>query len=118
VGRPAGRALRIALADDLQAEAGRAYCNIHAIYCDQRRFADAEPFYADAIAYYDEHDVTTYATFLRSQRTGTLEKTGHWDEALALSREILDGAAPSPLIRQCPLYRIGTILARRGDPGA
>ena len=37
---------------------------------------------------------------------------------MALSQEILDRAAPSPLIRQCPLNRIGTIRARRGEPGA
>ena len=111
-------ALQIALAEGLPSAAGRAYCNIYALYCGQRRFADAEPFYPAGVAYCDEHDMTTYATFLRSQRTGTLEKTGRWDEALALSREILDRAAPSPLIRQCPLNRIGTILARRGEPGA
>ena len=35
-----------------------------------------------------------------------------------MSREILDRAAPSPNIRLCPLNRIGTILARRGEPGA
>ena len=112
------RALQIALAEGLQAEAGRAYCNIYTMHCGQRRFADAEPFYADGIAYCDERDLATYGTFLRSNRTGTLEKTGHWDEALALSQEILDRAAPSPLIRQCPLNRIGTIRARRGEPGA
>jgi DNA-binding CsgD family transcriptional regulator len=50
--------------------------------------------------------------------TGALEKRGRWDEALAMSREILDQAAPSPIIRLCPTNRIGTILARRGEPGA
>ena len=112
------RALQIALAEGLQAEAGRAYCNIFTTYCGQRRFADAEPYYADGIAYCDEHDLATYATFLRSNRTGTLEKTGHWDEALALSREILERAAPSPLIRQCPLNRPGLpVRGRAGLPG-
>ena len=47
-----------------------------------------------------------------------LEKTGRWDEALALSREILDRVAPAPVTRLCPLNRIGTILGRRGDPQA
>jgi DNA-binding CsgD family transcriptional regulator/tetratricopeptide (TPR) repeat protein len=111
-------ALRIALAEGLQAEAGRAYSNIYAMHCDQRRFADAEPFYTEGIAYCDEHDIATFGTFMRSNRTGALEKTGRWDEALALSREILDRAAPSPIIRLCPMNRIGTILARRGEPGA
>ena len=111
-------ALRIALTENLPTEAGRAYCNFYTLYCDQRRFAEAQPLYADGIAYCDDHDMTTFGTFLRSNRTSELEKTGRWDEALAMSREILDRAAPSPNIRLCPLNRIGTILARRGEPGA
>ena len=45
-----------------------------------------------------------------------LEQTGRWDEALALSQEILDMTALAPATRVCPLHRTGTILARRGDP--
>jgi len=36
---------------------------------------------------------------MRSEHTGILEKTGHWDEALALSREILEQTAPAPVTR-------------------
>jgi DNA-binding CsgD family transcriptional regulator/tetratricopeptide (TPR) repeat protein len=112
------RALRLALAGGLHSEAGRAYCNYYASYCGQRRYAEAEPVYAEGTAYCDEHDATTFATFLRSEHTGMLEKTGRWDEALALSREILERSAPAPVTRLCPLNRIGTILGRRGDPQA
>jgi len=112
------RALQLALAGGLHGEAGRAYCNYYATCCSQRKFADAEPLYADGTAYCDEHDVTSFGTFLRSEHTGMLEKTGRWDEALALSREILERAAPAPVTRLCPLNRIGTILGRRGDPQA
>jgi DNA-binding CsgD family transcriptional regulator/tetratricopeptide (TPR) repeat protein len=112
------RALRTALDAGLQGEAGRAYCNYYAIYCGQRKFAAAEPLYAAGIAYCDEHDITTYATFMRSERTGVLEKTGRWDEALTLSREILERVAPAPVTRLCPLTRVGTILGRRGDSEA
>lgn len=88
------RALRIALDEGLQAEAGRAYCNYYATYCSQRQFAAAEQLYADGIAYCDDHDIATYGTFLRSERTGTLEKTGRWDEALALCQDILERSEP------------------------
>jgi len=111
------RALHIALTEGLGAETGRAYCNIHAMHCDQRRYADADRYYAEGIAYCDEHDMATFGTFLRSNQTGALDKRGRWDEALAMSREILDRADPSPIIRLCPTNRIGTILARRGEPG-
>ena len=88
------------------------------MHCSLRQFGDAEQVYLDGIAYCDEHDIATYATFLRSGRTDALERTGRWDEALAMGGEILDLAAPSPIIRLCPLSRIGMILARRGEPGA
>ena len=112
------RALRIALDEGLQAEAGRAYSNYYATYCSQRQFAAAEQLFADGIAYCDDHDITTYGTFLRSERTGMLEKTGRWDEALALCQDILDRAAPAPVTRLCPTTRAGTLMARRGEATA
>jgi DNA-binding CsgD family transcriptional regulator/tetratricopeptide (TPR) repeat protein len=112
------RALRIALDEGLQAEAGRAYCNYYATYCGQRRFAEGEQLYADGVAYCDEHDIATYGSFLRSERTGMLEKTGRWDEALALCQDILDRAAPAPITRLCPTTRAGALMARRGEATA
>ena len=112
------RALRIALDEGLQAEAGRAYSNYYATHCSQRQFAAAEQLFADGIAYCDDHDITTYGTFLRSERTGMLEKTGRWDEALALCQDILDRAAPAPVTRLCPATRAGTLMARRGEATA
>jgi tetratricopeptide (TPR) repeat protein len=112
------RALRIALDHNLHAAAGRAYCNFYSLYGHVRQFADGDWVYADGTVYCDERDITTYATFLRSERTKMLEQTGRWDEALALSREILDMPALAPATRVCPLNRTGTILARRGDPAA
>jgi tetratricopeptide (TPR) repeat protein len=47
-----------------------------------------------------------------------LEKTGRWDEALALCLDILDRAAPAPITRLCPTTRAGTLLARRGEASA
>ena len=108
---------RIALDQNLHAAAGR-YCNFYSLYCHVRQFAEGEWVYADGIVYCDDHDITTYATFLRSERTRMLEQTGRWDEALAVSQEILDMPVLAPATRVCPLNRTGTILARRGDPAA
>jgi hypothetical protein len=55
---------------------------------------------------------------MRSERTGMLEKTGRWDEALALCQDILDRAAPAPTARLCPTTRAGTLMARRGEATA
>ena len=81
------------------------------------RIRRGEPYYTDGVAYCDEHDLTSYWIFLRSQRTNMLERTGRWDEAVAVAGDLLLRGGPSPGIRLCPLNRLGTIQARRGEPG-
>ena len=73
------QALDIALHKGLDEQAGRAFANLYATYCAQRRFVEGEPFYLDGIAYCDEHDLTTWASSLRGERIRVLEKTGRWD---------------------------------------
>jgi DNA-binding CsgD family transcriptional regulator len=111
------RALRIALSAGLQAQAGRAYCNLYSNFNSQRRFAEGERYYTDGVAYCDDNDITSYSIFLRSERTSVLERTGRWDEALAICAELLNRGGPAPIVRLCPLNRMGMILARRGGPG-
>jgi DNA-binding CsgD family transcriptional regulator/tetratricopeptide (TPR) repeat protein len=110
------RALDIALREGLAEQAGRAFANLYATYCAQRRFADGEPYYLDGIAYCDEHDMTTWASSLQGERTSALEKTGHWDEAVTLGADLLS-RNPSPINRVYPLTEIGLIRGRRGEPG-
>jgi DNA-binding CsgD family transcriptional regulator/tetratricopeptide (TPR) repeat protein len=111
------RALDIALSAGLPAQAGRAYANLYATHRAQYEFAAAEPYYADGVAYCDEHDLRFYGNFLRSERTSFLEKTGRWDEALAVCAELLREGGPSQVVRLCPLNRAGMIGARRGSAG-
>lgn len=111
------RALDIALTEGLEAQAARAYCNLCGMYGDQRRFAEAEPYFADGIAYCDERDLYSYSTFLRGEQANVLERTGRWAEAAAVSTELLSKAGPSPVNRLCALKRLGLIRARLGEPG-
>ena len=115
---PLERALEIAMAKGLQEQAGRAFANLHVLYCGELRFTEAEPYFADGVAYCDEHDIGTFGICLRGEHTHTLEMLGRWDEAAALSRELLTRSQASPVNRISPLTSLGTILARRGEPGA
>jgi DNA-binding CsgD family transcriptional regulator len=112
------RALDIAMSARLPEQAGRAFTNICSMYADHRQFAEAERYFAQGVAYCDEHDITTYARCLRSDRITALERTGLWAEAGALSLELLSRRNPSPLNRLNPLRLLGLIGARRGEPGA
>jgi DNA-binding CsgD family transcriptional regulator len=112
---PLSRALDIAVFGGLQEQAGRAYTNICSAYGARREFAEAERHFTAGVAYCDEHDITTYARCLRSDRITVLERTGRWAESVALSQELLSRPSPSPLNRLVPLVLIGMIRARRGE---
>ena len=112
------RALDVALSAGLDNWAGRAFGNLYCMYAGQRRFAEAERYFIDGVAYCEEHDVDSFAAFLRGERAAALERTGRWDEAVALSTELLARADLSPLYRVRPLQVLGIIRARRGEPGA
>ena len=86
-------------------------------YCGQRRFDEAERCFAEGIAYCDEHDIGTYSTCLRGERTGALEKTGRWEESASLSVELLADGGASPVNQINPLTSLGRIRARRAAPG-
>ncbi|HEY1918605.1 MAG TPA: AAA family ATPase [Streptosporangiaceae bacterium] len=115
---PLNRALEIALSGHLHRETARAYANLYAGYCGERKFAAAEPYFTDGIAFTDQHDLTKSSTFLLCERLSALEQTGGWDEAAALGAQLLERAGASTVNRLRPLEVLGMIRARRGEPGA
>ena len=82
---PMHRALEMAIAGGFEDQVGLTFGNIHDSYCQARRFAEAERYYVDGLAYCDEHDITAYSNWLRDDRTITLERLGRWDESLGPS---------------------------------
>jgi DNA-binding SARP family transcriptional activator len=110
------RALELARVGGHHDQVGRAYTNLCSLHADRREFAEVQWYLAEAVAYCDEHDLTTYVTCLRGEQANLLERTGHWDEASALSRELLAHAGPSPASRLGTLIRLGAMGARRGEP--
>ena len=111
------RALQIAITEGLQTQAGRAYANMHALYCRQRRFDEAERCFAEGIAYCDEHDIGTYSACLRGERTSALEMTGRWEESASLGIELLADGGASPVNRINPLTSLGQGPRAAGAPG-
>jgi DNA-binding CsgD family transcriptional regulator/tetratricopeptide (TPR) repeat protein len=111
------QALEIAVAANLEDQAGRAFANLHDIYCARRQFAEASRWFADGVAYTDEHDISTYGSCLRGEHASALVKTGRWDEAAALSEEVLDRIVAPTINRLNPLISLGRVRARRGEAG-
>jgi DNA-binding CsgD family transcriptional regulator/tetratricopeptide (TPR) repeat protein len=112
------RALQIAVSGHFEAQAGRSFTNLYTMYCAQGRFAEAERYYLEGIAYCEEHDIGTYATCLRGERAGSLAKTGQWKDAALIAAEVLERVGASPINRLSPLITLGQLRARRGEAGA
>ena len=113
------RALATALAGRHQDAAARAYVNLCVIAIEQCRFADAQRYLAEGIAYCDEHGATTYASRLRGEQANLCERAGRWDEAVALTHTLFRAVEVdvSPVNRLRGLILLGVIRARRGEAG-
>src|ERR1700760_4881591 len=114
---PMGRALDLALAGPNDVVTGRAYANFFANYVADRDFAPAERYFTDGVAWCDDRDLASLATFIRGERASMLVRTGRWDEATAVAGDLLGRGGPSSGTRLGPLTALGTIRARRGDAG-
>ena len=109
------RALEVAIAAQLEEPAGRAYANLQAVLSSEYRFADAERYYVEGLAYAEEHDIGVTGTCLVGGQVWCLEKRGRWDDAEALSLPILDRADVSPVNRMSFVMALSQIYARRGQ---
>jgi DNA-binding CsgD family transcriptional regulator/tetratricopeptide (TPR) repeat protein len=115
---PLTRALDIAISNGLDEQAGRAFTNLFGMHIAQLEFAAANRYLESGIAFCDEHDISTYATCLRGGKSGALVQLGQWDEAEALSQQLLVTCGPSSINRIAPLQSLATMHARRGEPDA
>ncbi|HEX2307626.1 MAG TPA: AAA family ATPase [Jatrophihabitantaceae bacterium] len=114
---PMRRALRIALEHGLQQQAGRSYANLTEYLMTDFRLAEAEPMFLEALAYCDEHDVSTYGNCVRGHYALALLDQGRWGEALHEAQTVLATRA-SPINRLTSLIAAGMVNARRGFPAA
>ncbi|MEU8659148.1 ATP-binding protein [Actinoplanes philippinensis] len=108
-------ALDLARTHALEEKAARAYSNLYGLLTCERRYAEAEPYYVDGVAYCHEHDVTSFGTCLHGERTVSLARTDRWEEAVALGGRLLTRVEASPINRISPLLGVATVRARRGD---
>ncbi len=82
---PMHRALEMAIAGGFEDRAGLTFGNIHDRYCQARRFAEAERYYVDGLAYCDEHDITA------AQQLAPRRPDHHTGKARALGRVVGPG---------------------------
>jgi DNA-binding CsgD family transcriptional regulator len=114
----ATRSLEIALSAGLHEQASRAHGNYQCGLNAVREFERAEEVFVAASAYCEEHEIYTDLGNPRGEFGTVLERSGRWDEAVALCAESGPNSGPSPFSRLDALIVLGVILARRDEPGA
>lgn len=112
------RALQIALDADVQEAAGRAYSSLQEASICLHRFDEADRYYAEGMAYCDERELGVFSTCLTGGRASALLKVGRWDEAAAVSAQMLSRPGISPVNRMNPLIAMGAVLGRRREENA
>ena len=110
-------ALDLAVEHKFPDQTGRGYANLQAMLVDEMRYAEAEHFYREGMAYCDEHDNHTSGLCLAGGQAQVLMVTGRWAAVEEIAQGPLSGDRSSPINRVTFLVPLGLQRARRGVPG-
>lgn len=109
------RSLQLALAQDPPAMAAGCYQGLVWFAAMHRQFSYVERYLPEALTFCDEHELVWAAHGMKQARCVELAHRGHWSEATELATTLL-GESPSLVDQIQPLYVLGRLRARRGDP--
>jgi tetratricopeptide (TPR) repeat protein len=110
------QALEIALDAGLQESAGLAYVNLHEGASRLNMFAEAERYYAEGMAYCEEHELSVYSVCMPGWRAVTFGLLGRWSEAADISARMLDRQSMSPVNRLNPCVSWAASAAAAAKP--
>ena len=107
-------AVRFATAAGASEQAGCAFGYLADRLQMQRRFAEADHWYREGMAYCERHDIATWRYCLEAHHGAALLEEGRWQEAVEISTRVLTRSVISPENRVAALLVLGAVLARRG----
>jgi len=112
------QALKVALEQNLEEHAGRAFVGL-VWWCPRGRWYEtADEYIAPGLEYCTERGLDMWRHFLLATRARSLLDRGEWDEAADSASVVVRDPASSPVPRIVALSTLGLIRARRGDPEA
>jgi DNA-binding CsgD family transcriptional regulator len=94
-----------------------AYMCLESVCIRLQRFEDAERWFSAGMALGERRELRSLTRCMRAERAEMLLLLGKWDEAAELCEEVLAIPDVAPWNQFYPLRVIGTIRARRGEPG-
>jgi DNA-binding CsgD family transcriptional regulator len=100
--------------DDRQV--ANAYVNLGSAYGEIYRFADADRYLAEGIAYCTERDLDQSGLYVMAWQALSHLYQGRWSEAADAAALVLRPAGAAAINRIMALIALGRVRARRGDP--
>jgi DNA-binding CsgD family transcriptional regulator/tetratricopeptide (TPR) repeat protein len=111
------QAVRVAAEAKSDQQLCSAYLGLESACVSLQRFAEAERYFSAGMVIGEQRELRCTTRCMRAERADMLLHLGKWDEAAELCTEILAIPDVAPWNQFYPLRIIGTIRARRGEPG-
>src|SRR5499427_7207276 len=111
------QSLDMALADEAQEHAARAYTNLGHNYLRNRSFAEADRYLRAGITYCTDRDLDTWRLYMSAWLAHSLAEQGRYAAAEQYLTDILRYPHLSPVTRVCALTVAGVLATRRGRDG-
>ena len=111
------QSLDMALADDAQEHAARAYTNLGGIHIQSRLFREADRYLQAGIGYCTDRDLDTWRLYMNAWLAHSLAEQGQYALADRCLADILRHPHVSPITQVSALPVAGVLAARRGQDG-
>jgi transcriptional regulator with XRE-family HTH domain len=112
------RSLELALDNDLEEHAARAYTSLSSVAGRHFELDYADRYLDAGLAYCSEHDLDSWLVYMQGWQARMRMLRGHWAHAVELAQTVLARPQLSPVSRINVLTVLGVIQARRGEPDA
>jgi DNA-binding CsgD family transcriptional regulator/tetratricopeptide (TPR) repeat protein len=110
--------LRLALANNFQEHAARAFTNLASTALRLRDYKFGKRYLDSCIAYTTEHDLLWAKLYMITWRARAHFEQGEWDKAADDADSVLSVYRVSPITKINALAVLGHLRVRRGDPHA
>jgi DNA-binding CsgD family transcriptional regulator/tetratricopeptide (TPR) repeat protein len=108
--------LRLALANNLQEHAARAFTNLASMTVRNRNYRQAMRYLNNGIAYTTEHDIDAFKLYMTAWRARAHFEQGDWDSAAEDAEFVLGHYQVTAVTKISALAALGHVRVRRGDP--
>lgn len=116
--RHLARSLEIALQENFQEHAARAFTNCACGGMNQLDYREAQSFLDRGIDYCVENDLATWRDYMHGVRAQLRLRQGCWDEAASEALDVIGNDQATALVRYPALVALAKLRLRRGDPSA